>query len=152
MKFLTLSNSLEKAFIDDIDFVRCQIHTWHLHKHGYIVSTTQPQVKLHRFLLNCIKGDGLDVDHHNHNKKDNTRKNLRICTRNQNNANSRKLKIQSSKYKGVCWVYREQKFRATITVNYKQKHLGYFNSEILAAKIYDFWAKFYFKEFALTNF
>lgn len=64
-------------------------------------------------------------------------------------------KIGTSKYKGVGIVPHSmfvKKWRARITVNRKEKHLGYFKSEISAAKAYDVAAKKYFGEFANCNF
>ncbi|MFJ7407045.1 MULTISPECIES: AP2 domain-containing protein [unclassified Lysinibacillus] len=43
----------------------------------------------------------------------------------------------SSKYKGVCWSKRNNKWVAAIKKNGKQKHLGYFKSEDEAAKAYN---------------
>ena len=42
----------------------------------------------------------------------------------------------SSKYPGVSWFERDQKWRARITVNRKGKHLGYFDTEIEAFNAY----------------
>jgi hypothetical protein len=44
--------------------------------------------------------------------------------------------ITSSKYKGVFWDKRRNKWTARIMVNRKQKHLGYFDSELNAYKEY----------------
>lgn len=42
----------------------------------------------------------------------------------------------SSKYKGVCFYKKTNKWRATITANGKQKHLGYFRTESEAHEAY----------------
>lgn len=47
-----------------------------------------------------------------------------------------KRKNTSSSYKGVSWCKRKNKWRATIYVNKKQIHLGYFTTEIEAHNIY----------------
>lgn len=49
---------------------------------------------------------------------------------------TRKIKIQSSKYKGVCWSKHNKKWRAKIYINKSPKHLGYFHKEIDAHKAY----------------
>lgn len=48
-----------------------------------------------------------------------------------------KTKKVSSKYRGVTWDSRENKWKSQIGLEGKVKHLGYFNSEILAARRYD---------------
>lgn len=58
----------------------------------------------------------------------------------------------TSKYKGVTWLPRIKKWRATITVNGKQMHLGVFSDEIEAAKVRDKAAKQYHGTFAHLNF
>ena len=104
---------------------------------------------LHRLLMNPPVG--LEVDHINRNGLDNRRSNLRIATRSQNNAN-RKSKNVTSNYQGVCWSRRDKKWRANIQINRKKQSLGYFDSEIEAAKAYDKKAKELFGEFAILNF
>ena len=43
----------------------------------------------------------------------------------------------TSKFKGVCWNRRSQKWKAVITIDGKKTHLGYFESEEVAALKYD---------------
>jgi len=57
-----------------------------------------------------------------------------------------------SKYKGVHWHKLHKKWAARITFERKQIHLGYFLSEIEAAKAYDRAAIKYHGEFAYLNF
>lgn len=58
----------------------------------------------------------------------------------------------TSKYVGVSWFKRDSKWRAYLKQNGKQFHLGYFASEIEAAKAYDKKALKLFGEFACINF
>ena len=55
-------------------------------------------------------------------------------------------------YKGVGWARRESKWRARITINKKETHIGYFTDVIEAAKAYDKMAIKLHGEFAYTNF
>ncbi len=65
----------------------------------------------------------------------------------------RKRKIDAtSKYIGVSWFKRDGCWRAWITINKKQIHIGYFNSELEAALAYDKKAIELHGEFAVTNF
>ena len=98
-----------------------------------------------------------EIDHINGIRDDNRIENLRECTRSQNSANAPKRKsydgkITSSKYKGVYWYKRYQKWKAQIGKDGKMIHLGYFDSERDAAKAYDSKAKELFGEFAAVNF
>ena len=67
--------------------------------------------------------------------------------------NSRPYRNAASKYKGVKQPrnYKKQ-WEAHIKVNKKSIDLGYFNSEIEAAKAYDSAAMKYFGKFAKLNF
>ena len=44
---------------------------------------------------------------------------------------------KSSKFRGVCWDKRAQKWKASISIDGKQKNLGYFADEETAARKYD---------------
>lgn len=57
-----------------------------------------------------------------------------------------------SKYKGVCWHPRCQRWQAKIGLNRKQHSLGYFRTEEEAARAYDGMAKQLFGEHARLNF
>jgi len=97
--------------------------------------------------------EGMVVDHINHDGMDNRRANLRAATYSQNLCNTRKRSgATQSKYKGIYWRKKNRKWQAQITFEKKRMSLGYFRSEIDAAKAYDMAAKKYFGEFACLNF
>ncbi len=82
--------------------------------------------------------------------------NLRFVTSSQNNTNSRKRKTHcgrpcSSRFKGVSWYWRTNKWIARIMVDGKPIYLGCSNSEIQCAQLYDAAAVKHFGEFACTN-
>lgn len=87
------------------------------------------------------------TDHWSGDGLDNRRDNLRPCTNQLNQANRRKQK-GSSRFKGVCWVPRENRWVAQIQVNKKHHHLGYFTNEEEAAEAYRLAAMKHFGEFA----
>lgn len=151
MKYLTLINSKRRIIIDDEDRDICRTYKWRLLKSKYAVSTILPTICIHRLIMRLRKWNNLDIDHINHNTLDNRKQNLRICTRSQNQGHARKLCKTSSTYKGVTWNKSKKKWKVAICINRQKIHLGYFNSEMKAAKAYDKGAKKYFGTFAHTN-
>jgi hypothetical protein len=92
-------------------------------------------------------------DHRDLDRLNNTRRNLRVATRQQNNCNrSTYVFKKSSSYKGVSWFKRDKNWMAYIKHNGKRFYLGYFSDEILAAKAYDEAARLYFGDYAKLNF
>ncbi len=165
MKHILLTQG-KFAIVDDEDYEWLNQYKWSAHKTKYggfmaIRTSKRPQRKMiymHRQIMNCPKE--MDVDHQNHNTLNNLKSNLRICTRSQNCQNSKICKNNSSGYKGVTWFnqrkYKDKKYkgkwRAQITHNNKNFHLGLFNNKTDAAKAYDIAAIKYFGEFANLNF
>jgi hypothetical protein len=97
--------------------------------------------------------DGMVVDHINHDGMDNRKANLRAASYSQNLCHRKKRSgTMYSKYKGVHWRKLHKKWIARITFEKKTIHLGYFRSEIEAAKAYDRAAMKYHGEFASLNF
>lgn len=77
-----------------------------------------------------------EIDHINGIKLDNRIENLREATRPENASNQKKQKNNASGFKGVSWRKDIQKWQVKIRKNYKQLHLGYFDSLEEAYKIY----------------
>jgi hypothetical protein len=109
-------------------------------------------VRMHRLIMNAP--DGVLVDHRNSLSLDNRKTNLRFATHAQNifNRSKKKLKNASSKFMGVSFRPEKRKWVARIYYQYKQIWLGYFKSEIDAARAYDRAAIKYHGEFARLNF
>lgn len=126
---------------------------WHICS-GYARLNSNVGVDGERFLHRIIaKRMGLsdEVDHEDNNTLNCQRTNLRQATRSQNGANRKKFHFGYSRYKGVSWHTKHQKWCVQIRVNGKLKNIGYFDSELDAAKKYNQAAKMYFKEFASLN-
>lgn len=94
---------------------------------------------------------GLVIDHVNGNPIDNRIHNLRTCTPQQNSMNSRTPKTSTTGYKGVARLAGYNLYRAHITKNRKQIHLGCFESFEDAKKAYDIAAIELFGQFASIN-
>lgn len=70
------------------------------------------------------------LDHINGNRRDNRICNLRDASIGENNQNSFVSNSGStSAFRGVSWFKTRSKWRATININHKQIHLGYFDSQ-----------------------
>lgn len=74
------------------------------------------------------------VDHENKDKLDNSIKNLRWISKSGNNRN--KKSIGKSKYLGVHFHKQRGKWVAQIKIDGKQKHIGIFEDEDEAGKVY----------------
>ena len=68
------------------------------------------------------------IDHENQIKDDDRWSNLRAATKAQNEYNTGVRKNSRTGYKNVCFSSRENLFRAYITKDRKQYHIGYYSS------------------------
>ena len=139
-----------KEFIfDKDDYKLVSQYIWHIFI--YVENRNKNKViRLHRLLFGLENSD-IQVDHVNHNKLDNRRCNLRLCTNQQNRFNERKRKNKTSIYKGVSWNKKYERWGSRITYNGKEYHLGYFISEQDAGLAYNKKAIELFGEFAWLN-
>lgn len=135
------------ALVDEEDYDMVMRHNWWIGGGGY--AKNDKVGPMHRFIMNTPRG--MHTDHIDHDKLNNRKINLRICTPTEN-ARNIISKTGSSKFKGVSWRKEEKKWRSSIIVNGKTKHLGYFHKEEDAAKEYDKAALEIFREFARPNF
>jgi hypothetical protein len=153
MKEIRLVNG-KIALVDDEDFAWARQFRWYTDKRdGYAFRLENGHAfRMHREVMNAPTG--MHVDHINHNRLDNRRDNLRLCTCAQNQWNSRPRKDGVSQWKGVVRVSRPgtKPWRAAIRVHGKKLYLGTFANQIDAAQAYDRAARQYFGEFAYTNF
>lgn len=104
---------------------------------------------MHQFIINTPKG--LEIDHKDGDGLNNQKINLRVCNRNQNGANLRKNKRNTTGFKGVYLNKLRKTFQAYITPNRKHVYLGAYATVEEAALAYDESAIKHFGEFAKTN-
>lgn len=115
----------EEFYFDLEDYDKIKKYTWSINDDGYVItnSSGNDYYLLHR-LITDVKND-FDVDHINHNKNDNRKKNLRLTTTQQNCSN-RKI---TNKY-GINGISKlNDKWVASIGVNNQRIVLGYFNTK-----------------------
>jgi 5-methylcytosine-specific restriction endonuclease McrA len=107
-------------------------------------------VGMHRLIMG--EPPEMQVDHADGNGLNNTRANLRIATRSQNQANKPTGSTNTSGYKGISLARDTGKWCAQITHHRKRIYLGLFADKESAARAYDRAAIRIFGEFAYVNF
>lgn len=137
------------VLIDKEDYEKVKDYKWSVKKCDEMVVNSKVG-HLSRFLTNTIDIN-LYVDHKNHNRLDNRKCNLRVCTRLQNNFNKRRYTNNISGEKGVSWHRASSSWVSQIQFNGKKVHLGYFNNIEDAARAYNEAAIKYHGKFALLN-
>lgn len=110
----------------------------------------QTSLAMHDLIMRPPKG--MKVDHIDGDGLNNEPSNLRVVTHSQNMMNRRPNRNSSSKYKGVSWDKRHQKWKAKIRYNNKIIHLGSYDDEETPARVYDVFAIKYHGEYARLNF
>lgn len=156
MKTIRLNNSKNFAFVDDSDYALVSQFKWTIHETGCVMGWKGKRlrgIKLHRLIMDAPAG--MQVDHIDHDKLNNQRKNLRLATQSQNSYNmsvgARKNECTTSKFKGVSFAKDRGKWVAVITHNYHAHFLGRFFIEEDAARAYNAAARKHFGEFACLN-
>ena len=96
----------------------------------YIVGFENKLYRVHRvvyFLKTGVDPQEKQVDHIDGNKLNNKISNLRLADNQQNNANKKKRKTNTSGITGVYWRKDRNKWEADIMVSYKSHKLGHFD-------------------------
>jgi hypothetical protein len=144
VKITTLKSGYD-VIVDDSDYEILSDYKWNLSGGLYAVRFEKgKQILMHRQIMDAPKG--MVVDHINGNKLDNRRKNLRVCTNQQNICNMKSK--NNSGFKGVYFDRCSKKYTARVN----KKHLGTFKSAEEAARVYDKHAYEIYGEFAYLNF
>lgn len=146
MKEIQIHQSEKVTTINDEDYERVSQRIWYLleiKSNSYVVSNVKDAAGkrtneyLHRFITNASKSS--IVEYRDGNTLNNTRDNLKVCSRRQSQAAYDKIKAKSvSPYRGVS-INRQgkKKWRAQITENGVVHYLGSFLTEAEAALAYD---------------
>jgi hypothetical protein len=114
---------------------------------GYLdVQLRKDKITYHRTIHTLVwdafgdkprNGRILQVDHINNNKTDNRIENLQLLSPRENVSKRSLIKEnKTSKYTGVTFDKRRNKWQAQITINGKNNNLGYFPTQEEAAEAY----------------
>jgi hypothetical protein len=150
--------------IDLVDFPLISQRSWLAvyQKHsGYVYAQASTSTKINRkkvsinfrmsrYILN-VTDPKIEVDHIDGDSLNNTRNNLRLCTKGQNMSNLRKIRKSSSRFKGVTFSKSKNKWKSQMSHNDKNRHIGYFDSEIEAAIAFNWEALKWRGSFAKLN-
>lgn len=119
----------KEAIVDEEDYEFLSQFKWH-YKNGYAarcisVDGKQVRIWMHRVLTGVP--DNLEVDHLDRNGLNNTKQNLRICSRKINSDNRGLFVNNTSGYKGVSW--HAGKWQASYRHNGKLHYIGRYTSK-----------------------
>jgi len=151
-KEIQLTNSELKAIVDDAHFEPVSQRKWYLVTNRNVnyacTCMNNTSVYMHHF----IHGKDKMFDHKDRNGLNNQTNNVRHTNFSLNGANQPKRKGNFySKYKGVSFDKRRNKWTAGLQKNGSRIGLGNYMNEIDAAKAYNEGAKKYFGDHALLN-
>lgn len=105
------------TLISSCDVDRVTRYGWYVNENGYALARVNNKLtRLHRFILGYT--GPLDIDHINGDRLDNTRENLRVCTRSENLWNMHNKK-------GYYWDKSRKKWH----VHIGHKSFGQFDDE-----------------------
>ena len=146
------------ALVDDDDFEYLNQWKWYssnirgkfyVGRSITVSKYKRKHILIHRFIMNPDKG--MVIDHLDGNPLNNQKKNLRICTHEDNMRNCKISIKNTSGYKGVYFDKKNNTYKSAIKFNKETIYLGYYIDPIDAARAYNTAAIKYFGEFANLN-
>ena len=143
----------EEFWFDLEDYDKIKDYCWHFDKHGDLVCRDRESnkyYKFHRMVMDAP--DGITVDHIVHDRRplpqyDNRKSNLRFANNSQQQMNTTIWRNNSSGRKGVSFLKKNNKWKATITKNGENHNLGTFNTFEEAVKVREEAERIYFGEY-----
>ena len=130
----TVYDSKGRSFLIDTDMIEYVGRLkWFVDTSKNRVVATSKHTVLHRYL---IGEDCESIDHINRNRLDNRLCNLRSCSVLQNNMNRGVSKNNKCGYKGVCFDKSKGRYKASIGINNKKIHIGYYSTAERAYEAY----------------
>lgn len=119
----------EEFYFDLEDYDKIKNYCWST-RHGYLRARnpkTNKDIIMHRLIMN-ITDPKLMVDHIKHNKLDNRKQFLRVCTNKENSRNKELVKWNTSGVIGVSYNEKTKLWRSHIMVDRKTINLGTFDN------------------------
>lgn len=146
-----LTSKGEAFLFDSSDWELVKSYTWHISKRGYVSTHINRILRpLHKVLIGNTAG--FDVDHISRDKLDNRRRNLRLCTHQENTFNQKLRATNTSNYIGVSFLKKAGKYEAYVHFDGKKHYLGLYENASDAAAARDKRAVMLFGEYANLNF
>ena len=141
LKDLFYYNQLTGEFtrIKNVSNVKCGLVVLKPSKQGYLrLRINNKYYYLHRLAWLYVYGEFPNnlIDHKNGNKLDNRIDNLRLASYSENYQNISLKSKASSGLRGAYYNQKSNKWQAKLTINYKTKSLGYFETALLAHHAY----------------
>lgn len=138
-----------KFDLDDYDKIK-DIY-WNDHKgYAYGGNINSNHLQMSRLIMG-VTDSNLEVDHINHDTRDNRKCNLRIVTHQQNLFNNKLRKDNTSGVTGVCYLSGINKYMASITYNNKTINLGCYDCFEDAVSKRKYAENKYFGEYSYDN-
>ena len=127
-------NEIIIGLIDIDDIEKVQKLKWKYNKKTNTLSSyerfnrqNRKRFLLHRYIMDCP--DDMVIDHINHNRLDNRKCNLRICTQSENMQN------RFIEDRNICWSKKSNGWQVSLKINNKSIQIGtYKNLEIARQK------------------
>lgn len=119
----------EKFYFDKEDYDKIKDHCWYVESGGRVCARNRngrTPIKMHRIILNVFDVK-IEIDHIDHDQKNNRKNNLRICTHQQNLRNRIVQKNNKTGFLGVYYRQDTKKYSAYIVVDDKKINLGCFS-------------------------
>lgn len=137
-KYVEQFGSFALCSLEDFDKLKKQKWSWY--PNGYAMACiynkgVRSNVTMSRYILE--PPNGFYVDHINRVRGDNRRENLRLATPCQNAQNITKRQNSSSLFYGVHFDKPKNLFRSRITINGKRFSLGFYDTDVEAAEMFD---------------
>lgn len=121
----------QSVVVDQDDYWLLRMFKWHC-DNGY--ASNKDLGAMHRFLMKDPVG--LHVDHIDGDRLNNRRANLRAVTPQQNQSNRRNGN-GTSKYVGVTWEMKFERWKVSVMHQGKANYVGVFRDEVEAAEAYN---------------
>ncbi len=122
MKQINLTQG-KVALVDDADYIWLNQWKWYaVNFRGHFYAARKEKGRhlyMAREILGLGREDKRQVDHKNHSALDNRRANIRICTHLENLRNQKPYQNSSSRFKGVYYYKKTEKWLAQIYQNTK---------------------------------